>query len=479
MSLPAEPAEAVRPRVTSVSAARSDGSEDPSQGGYPPRVTRRLHLLYVAFGYPPCRGGGVYRALATPNAFAAAGWDVTVLTVDRDVWDRYTGSDEALEALIDPGITIVRTRFRWDALETDVRRWSWLRAHAPRVWRRYRKRVDLMRRFPEVGYAGWRGDLEQAAVRIHADKPVDLVIASANPATAWLAAWHLHRTAGVPYVLDQRDGWTLDVFSGNRLHSTSSRIGRWEAKLLAEASEVWFVNEPIRAWYATQYPALADRLHVVMNGWDADLAPSSDPPRPAQRPLTFGYIGTISLKVPLAEFVAGWEKAREADELVAEARSVLRGYLGFYATPNATQVRLVEAAEAHDVHFDGPVSKTEVASVYSGFDVLLLILGSGLYVTSGKVFEYAATGLPIVSVHDPSNAASDVLRGYPLWFPAASLEPDDIAAALTAAANAAVTADEATRLAARAFGEQFRRDRQLDPRVAALSAAVSSSLAPA
>ena len=444
-------------------------------GRYPAPVSRRPHLLYVAWGYPPCRAGGVYRALATPNAFAAAGWDVTVLTVHRETFHRYTGADEALEELIDPRITVVRTPFEWPALETDVRSWSWLRAHAPRVWRRYRKQRDRMHRFPETGYAGWRGDLEAAASRIHAATPVDLVLASANPATAWLAAWHLHRTAGVPYVLDQRDGWTLDVFSGDRVHSRSSRIGAWEHRLLGSAREVWFVNEPIRAWYAREYPELADRLHVVMNGWDAELAPSAAPPAPARRPLTFGYIGTISGKVPLGEFVAGWDRARTTDDVVAEARTVLRGYLGFYATPNAAQRQLVEAAEASGVTFGGPVSKTEIAAVYAGFDVLLLILGSGLYVTSGKVFEYLATGLPVVSVHDPTNAASDVLAGYPLWFPAASLEPDDIAEALRLAADAALHADHETRTAAREFGERYRRDRQLDPRVEALTASVGSA----
>jgi glycosyltransferase involved in cell wall biosynthesis len=435
--------------------------------------------LYVAWGYPPCRSGGVYRALATPNAFAAAGWDVTVLTVERGVFERYTGTDDALEALVDPSITVVRTPFVWDALETDVRKWSWLRAHAPRLWGRYRKRADKARRFPDLGYAGWRRDLEAAAGRIHAEKPVDLVVATANPATAWLAAWHLHRTAGVPYVLDQRDGWTLDVFSGERVHSRTSRIGKWETRLLAEAREVWLVNEPIRAWHAREYPEIADRFHVVMNGWDAELAPATVPRGPAQRPLTFGYIGTISRMVPLAEFVAGWEKAREDDELVAEARCVLRGYLGHYATPNPMQMRMVAAAEKSAVSFDGPVSKTDIASVYSGFDVLLLILGSGLYVTSGKVFEYLATGLPVVSVHDPTNAATDVMRGYPLWFPAASLAADDIADALAKAAHAALTADDATRAAAHEFGEQFRRDRQLDPRVAALTASVTPAEVPA
>jgi len=435
-------------------------------------VSRRPHLLYVAWGYPPCRGGGVYRALATPNAFAAAGWDVTVLTVARETFTRYTGADEALEALIDPRITVVRTPFRWDALETDVREWSWLRAHAPRVWRRYRKQRDRLRSFPEPGYAGWREDLEAAASRVHAATPVDLVVATANPATAWLAAWHLHRTAGVPYVLDQRDGWTLDVFSGERMQAATSRIGRWETTLLGSAREVWFVNEPIRAWYAEQYPEIADRLHVVMNGWDADLAPH---PRTdtAATPVRFGYLGTISRQVPLGEFLAGWRQARARDADMASAVCSVRGYLGHYATPNAEQQRVLTEAIDLGVSFDGPVPKTEVASFYDTADVLLLILGSGRYVTSGKVFEYVATGLPIVSVHEPTNAASSVLAGYPLWFPAASLAASDVATALEAAAAAALHADVETRRAAARFGERYRRDHQLDPRVAALTQSVA------
>ena len=85
-------------------------SEAVRPGRYPAPVSRRPHLLYVAWGYPPCRAGGVYRALATPNAFAAAGWDVTVLTVHRETFHRYTGADDALEELIDPRITVVRPR---------------------------------------------------------------------------------------------------------------------------------------------------------------------------------------------------------------------------------------------------------------------------------------------------------------------------------------------------------------------------------
>ena len=41
----------------------------------------------------------------------------------------------------------------------------------------------------------------------------------------------------------------------------------------------------------------------------------------------------------------------------------------------------------------------------------------------GKVYEYMATGKPIVSVHEPESSASATLSGYPLWFPVTAMDP--------------------------------------------------------
>ena len=49
---------------------------------------------------------------------------------------------------------------------------------------------------------------------------------------------------------------------------------------------MWFVNEPIRRWHSELYPARADALHVVANGFDAPYERRAH----ADRPLTFGYI---------------------------------------------------------------------------------------------------------------------------------------------------------------------------------------------
>lgn len=444
-------------------------------------AVQRPHVLYVAWGYPPCRSGGVYRALATANAFARASWNVTVLTVKSEVFERFTGADESLLQHIDPRIDVVRVDFDWPALETDLRRWSALRVFAPHWWRERQNRRETAE-FPERSYGPWSKVIQDAAQAIHRRMPVDLTVATANPHVAFTAAWALYETASIPYVMDYRDAWQLDVFTGARLFTDEPRVAQWEQKLVTHAQEVWFVNEPIASWHRREYPEAAQRMHVVANGWDPQFAPvpsmnvevaHPDPTTDAPHSLTFGYIGTVSKKVPIAEFIAGWEQARTQSATIAASRADIFGYLGFYGTADASTQRLLDSAENSCVHFRGPLAKVDVAAAYAAFDVCLLILGTGAYVTSGKVFEYLASALPIVSVHDPANAASTVLRGYPLWFPVADLSADAIADALIAASDAALAADEDVRKACREFADTYQRDRQLGPRISALQSLVT------
>ncbi len=438
-----------------------------------PCSPRAPHVLYVAWGFPPGRSGGVYRALATANAFAAGGFRVTVLTAERETFERHTGVDPSLEALLDPSIKVERVPFTWPYPVTDRAEWSRVRRLTPRLWWRARVLLDQVG-FPEKVYGRWRRPLERAAEAVHRRDPVDLVVATANPYVDFAAASHLKNRHGIPYVVDYRDAWLLDVFDGHQTHSDRSRPARYERTLLHSACEIWFVNEPIRRWHAKRYEADASRMRVVANGFDPDFAPTPRVSVATGDTLRFGYIGTVSSKVPLAAFAAGWAAARRSVPELAGAEAEIWGYLGFHTGPQPELAALVDRHAADGLSYAGPLPKAEVARTYARFDALLLILGAGDYVTSGKVYEYVASALPIVSVHAPGNAASEVLRDYPLWFPVPDLEPSSIAAALGAAARAARTADAETRERCREFGRQYARPLQLEPRVAQLFEMVSA-----
>lgn len=434
----------------------------------------RPHLLYVAWGYPPARGGGVYRALATPNAFAREGWQVTVLTATRETFLSSTGIDPTLESEIHPNIVVERIPFDVPAYQSDIHKWSWFRANFPELWNSWASRRNN-RIFPESIYGGWRSALEKKAFEIHRSHAVDLVIGTANPNVDLTPGLALNQEHGVPFVIDYRDAWQLDVFTGNRLTRPRSAVARIEAALVTASQEAWFVNEPIRDWHASLYPDQAHKFHVVSNGYDANFANFSTTVRSDRKQgLVFGYIGTISGMVPVRELLDGWRLARSQSVLLRQSRIEFYGYLNFDGIPNKRLLDLFTQFEDEGVTYKGPVGKARIASTYSSFDALLLVLGKGKYVTSGKVFEYAATGLPIASIHDPRNAATQVLEQYPAWVPAKSLDAESVSAALLRLSVLSTSQTEKSRAHNQAWASKYERSNQLDPRVEALTLAAKT-----
>jgi len=437
------------------------------------------HLLLTAWAFPPARTSGVHRAVGLANAFVGAGWDVTVLAAPASTFASNAMVDPSMEAAVDERVRIERVPFLSQAYDNDVTAWSALRARQPELWNGMRLARER-RLFPEPGFGLWRPALEQTAARIHAARPVDVALGTANPHVDFIPGFFLKRRHGVAAVMDYRDAWTVDVFSGEDRRGVTTAERSWERQLLAEADLVWFVNETIRSWHAERYPEFADRMRVVSNGFDLSDGRSPAVPHHPVDPaagLTFGYVGTINYgQFPAQALFEGWARARKLDPLVARSRLHLRGHLGRTGVASDPLRALLDDAERHDVRYLGPVSKSELARVYAGFDALVLALASGPGVTSGKVFEFAATGLPVVSVHDPSSAATSIMRTSPAWEPSASLAEEDVAAAIVRTARRAASQTAEERAAAVAWGAQWERSRQLAGGVAEVGGLVDERM---
>jgi glycosyltransferase involved in cell wall biosynthesis len=289
------------------------------------------------------------------------------------------------------------------------------------------------------------------------------VLATGNPFVSFPVAWLLGRALRRPYVLDYRDSWTFNQFTEELLHPEGGKVLRWEERVVGRAAEVVFVNQVMLDWHARRYPAAADRMRVVPNGWDPDVL-GEVPFRPpaADQPLRFGYLGTVTPHLPLDVMFAGWRRAR-AHPLLAGAEFVVHGHLGFFPHQVAPLRAQLDAHADAGVSYAGPFAKTEAADLYGRTDALVFCPGGNRYVTSGKVFEYLATGKPVVSVHAPGIAAEEVLRGYPLWSPCEQLDPDTAAGSFIAAAKAARDTDAATHAAAVAHAARYTRAATLGP----------------
>nr|WP_247647360.1 glycosyltransferase [Arthrobacter sp. E3] len=426
-------------------------------------------MLYVSFSFPPSSASSVYRCTAVANSFVAAGWDVTVLTVDEHIWAEVSGADHRLLDAVDPRINVVHVSDGGseEPNRRDLRRYSRLRIEAPYLWKELFRRRSR-KGFPEDFHALWFAPASKALHRIHRQQPVDLVMASASPYVSYKIAREL---PGVPYVLDYRDAWSFSTFTGAEIFAADSERGKLEHEYLKDAMQTWFVNDPIHDEYARRYPDASDKMRVVPNGFDPQPGHRRPEVRATQEPRV-GYLGTLQYTaVPLSEFLAGWDLAF-GNQNAPMAHAVFRGKLSPTGLVPSEVLEIFNSGMHRGVAYEGPISKRDVATFYQSVDALLLILPPGKFVTGGKTTEYMATGRPIVSVHATDSAASTLLRDYPLWFEAKDLTPEGIAAALQACAKELAAPDPQRWAAAWEFGQQFERSATLRPAIAELRSAV-------
>jgi glycosyltransferase involved in cell wall biosynthesis len=467
---------AQRPEIDDPAAIDSDAStpstDDVTAGHQAPRSSdistsvadeAKPRVLYLSFFFPPSRASGVFRGLATANHLARSDWDVTVITAPREFFSYYLSdaTDDTLEAAIEPSIRVERphmSNYHW---ERDVHRFGFARRNVPfLVDRLYKSGLKYV--FPEH-YLTWVPGLIKQAVKMHSRKRFDLIVATGNPFVSFAAAWALHRILGLPYMVDYRDAWTFNQFSEEVRYPEGHRVRRWEARVLREATEIVFVNDGLRKWHAAHYPFAASKMTVVPNGWEPEILGRQPyrAPQPDQ-PLRFAYAGTVTPQLPIEVLFDAWRLARK-NELLADATLDVHGHLGFFPHQAEVLRERLPLTENIGVSYRGAFGKLDAARIYEQTDVLLFCVPGARYVTSGKVFEYMATGKPIVSVHKPDIAATEVLRDYPLWFSGGSLDAETVAESMIAAARAARGLDAPQHDAAVSHAYAYTREATLSP----------------
>lgn len=452
------------------------GPDDGRQTGL--RPGRAPHVALVAWAFPPSRGSGVYRALALANALVAEGARVTVVTADEYFFRLVTGTDDSLVPYVDEAIELVRVPYDPASTEPIINRWP---AHripsrqdslATRESRKRKVRPEAPERefFPENTFASWRPALEQAVHDLHRRDAVDLVLATGSPYTSFAAAAALAAHHGVPYVLDDRDAWLLDVYTGE-LRDFMAPKELWVRALVADALACWYVNPPIARWHRRRFPESAAHIEVVENGWDSQLLDPAATGRTGTGPQVLGFVGTVNAGLPLQDVVRGWRHARGA-MVAADAELHLIGPVGQHKLASR-QERLIASAERDGVVRRGSWPKARITQAYQSIDALLFLKEGGEMVTSGKVYEYVATGKPVAVVAQDAQDSRRILNGYPRSHIAASSSALDLAAAFSDALADSAGGDPTREAAAREFGASFRRDLAFRPAIRGVLAALA------
>ncbi len=278
-------------------------------------MSARRRVLVLAYYFPPIGGGGVNRTLKAVRAFAGAGWEPVVLTVDDAAW----AHDPELLAAVPERARVVRLpNPDWGRVAS---RRALAQGRAPDA----RPGRGLLRRWlvPDL-HVGWSALAAAFAAGFARSGAVQAVYSSGPPYSAHLAGW-LARRLGLPWVADFRDAWT--GYDGRQDFPRWRRAleSRLEGAVLGAADRVLFASDAVRQRSIERRPGLAARSETVLTGFDpAEFAPAAGvPPDPG----------------PVSVVHAGGALRDQKDETLAQLLDALRRWRR-RAPADAAEVRL-------------------------------------------------------------------------------------------------------------------------------------------
>jgi glycosyltransferase involved in cell wall biosynthesis len=358
----------------------------------------------LAYVFPPLGGGGVYRTLKHVKYLPRHGYNSLVVTA-RGRW--YPPRDESLRTEVPADTRVVA------APEFPVAR---VRALALNPLHR----VGLDRALAFVGwpdaYAGWIPGAAISALRAARRLRPDLVYSTSPPVSAHVVALIVSRLMGLPWVADFRDAWTLSP-QQERLPRVLQRANtRLEDAIVKHAARLVIADETIEL-RGTDQPAL------IRNGVDpADLPHSLEPRADSKFRLT--YAGTL-YGARNAEPVFTALKKLFASAELDPARFELRIVGSDFRGPTAGS-----DLDSLPVAWTGYVDHRSALAEMTASDALLLYQPAGWPGASGKLYEYLATGRPILCVAPENSVPSRLVHELGAGLCASPDDPAGIEAAL-------------------------------------------------
>lgn len=368
-------------------------------------------LLIITYYWPPTGGSGVQRWVKFSKYLPQYGWQPVIYTPENPERLAY---DESLLGDVPECAEIIRTRI----VEPYgiYRRLVGKKGGQTEVNPVSGGRKSLMQRlslwvrgnfFIPDPRVSWVRPSVRFLKRYLREHPVDAVVTTGPPQSMHLIGLGLKKALGVRWLADFRDPWT-EIFYYKHLglgKFADSRHHRLERQVLDSADTVIAVTPYVRDDFRRR---TATPVALITNGFDEDDFAGRTPARHEGR-FTIVHTGLFAADgnpLNLWDALAG--KCAEDPAFAARLQIRLAG---------KTDAEIVEAIRSRglgDKLADlGYLPHDEVVAEQLGADVLILPLRREpeyAKVLPGKIFEYLASGRPVLGIGQEDGAAAEVLR---------------------------------------------------------------------
>jgi glycosyltransferase involved in cell wall biosynthesis len=370
----------------------------------------RHRLLMIVRDYPPANTPATLRALGFARYLPEFRWDTSVVTVRA----AFHASSDASLLPPPPEERNVYRAFGFDSKDVFS------------VFGRYPRLLAL----PDRSVSWIPAGVVQA-LRAVRREGIDALLSTGPPLTAHCIAHVVQRMTGLPWVADVRDLW-----DGPPPHARLSRAmeHRLASRLLRGCDRVTVVTEEIAEGLSRSYGVdVADKVHILPNGFDEEAFAQLEPSRPSAARFTIAHVG-----------YAAWTY-RNPRPLFEALRACLdRGTLpqdtvvSFIGADAGTLLSLSRTFGLEDViRMRERVPHPEALREMCDASALLLLQGEEFrHAVPAKTYEYLRSGRPIVALATPDGESARLLRQFAGVFLALPDQAAEIGAGLEAAHRA-------------------------------------------
>ncbi len=371
-------------------------------------------VLIIAYYWPPSGGSGVQRWLKFVKYLPQFGWKPFVFTPENPSFDL---KDESLLNDVPPEAEVIKYPI-WEPYEI-FNKLSGLVAgnKSPETVPTGKKKKSLF-----ACLSLWvRGSFFIPDPRKFWVKPsvkfltqylrqhnIQTIITTGPPHSMHLIGLKLkQQNPSLKWIVDMRDPWSEWGFleTLNLSESAWARHKALEHEVLVTADEVITVTPT----WVKQFEKLGGRpVRLLTNGFDeADFAGFALRP---QNAFVVRHIGIVNERCDSRPFMRVIERLCQTND---EFKKHLRIEFVGQVDPAFIQYISEQPLLNEVTRFVAPVSHTEIMNIYATSSALLLVLtgykNAAAYLP-GKMFEYLATGLPVIGIGPVDGDAAGLLK---------------------------------------------------------------------
>lgn len=371
-------------------------------------------VLIITYYWPPSGGGGVQRWLKFVKYFRQYGIEPIVFTPENP---ERPSLDDSLINEIPENIEVIRNiiwepysfykkftgRKKSEKIQTaflsEKKSKSSLLEDIS-IWIRGNFFIPDARKFwikPSVKY------LEEYLK----NNKVDAIITTGPPHSAHMIGLHLKNKSNIPWLADFRDPWTnIDYYKDLKLSKSADRKHHKLEKMVLENADAVSVISP---GMSREFDGIVKRnYHIIPNGYDEEDINTTIENKKSDY-FILSHIGSLTkTRTPQSLLKVLGEMVIENKEFASKLKIRNVGKLDINALETIKKYKLESYLELIDY-----LPHNEVISEQATASMLLLLVNNtpnAKLILTGKIFEYLASGRPIICIAPTDGDAANVIK---------------------------------------------------------------------